>query len=89
MRKWTVEFLRKFKNRGTKIAGVISILIIKAINLQLFTLISYGVGVLCDRRLISVLSPFIVKSMVHHFDLWSFYFSLLLAMLLSYQFIVI
>ena len=39
-----VEFLRKFENRGTKIAWVNSILITKSINLQLFTLIWYGVG---------------------------------------------
>ena len=39
-----VEFLRKFENRGIKIAWVNSILIIKYNNLQLFTLILYGVG---------------------------------------------
>ena len=33
-----VEFLRKFENRGIKIAQVNSILITKSINLQLFTL---------------------------------------------------
>ena len=48
------EFLRKFENRGIKIATicheilVTSILITKSFNLQLFTLISYGVGVRCD-----------------------------------------
>ena len=48
IRKWIVEILRKFKNRGIKIARVNSILITKSINLQLFTLILYGVGVRCD-----------------------------------------
>ena len=43
MRKWMVQFLRKFENRGTKIARVNSILITKSINLQLFSLILYGV----------------------------------------------
>ena len=62
MRKWTVEFLRKFENRGTKFARGNSILITKSINLQLFTLILCGVGVCCDRRRFSVFSQFI-KSM--------------------------
>ena len=44
MRKWMVEFLRKFDNRGIKIARVNSILITKSINLESFTLILYGVG---------------------------------------------
>ena len=39
-----VEFLTKFENRGIKINRVNSILITESINLQLFTLISYGVG---------------------------------------------
>ena len=39
-----VEFLRKFENRVIEIALVNSILIIKSIDLQLFTLILYGVG---------------------------------------------
>ena len=69
MRKWMVEFLRKFKNRGIKITRVNSILITKSSNLQLFTFILYGVGVRCDRRRISVLSPFIEKSMTIY--LWS------------------
>ena len=43
-----VEFLRKFENRGIKIARVNSILITKSIDLQLFTLILSGVGVRCD-----------------------------------------
>ena len=43
-----VEFLRKFQNRGIKIAWVNPILITKSINLQLFTLIFYGVGIRCD-----------------------------------------
>ena len=38
-----VEFLRKFENRDIKIARVNSILTTKSINLQLFTLILYGV----------------------------------------------
>ena len=44
MRKWTVEFIRKFENRGIKISRVNSILITKSINLQLFNLILYSVG---------------------------------------------
>ena len=59
-----LEFLRKFENRDIKIVLVNWILITKSINLQLFTLILYGVGVRCDRKQISVLSPFIDKSMV-------------------------
>ena len=39
-----VEYLRKFENRGIKIARGNSILITKSINLRLFTLILYGVG---------------------------------------------
>ena len=42
-----------------------SIFITKSINLQLVTLILYGVGVRCDRRRFSGLSPFIEKSMVY------------------------
>ena len=38
-----VEVLKKFENRGIKIERVNSIIIIKFINLQLFTLILYGV----------------------------------------------
>ena len=38
-----VKFLRKFENRRIKIVRVNSILITKSINLQLFTLILYGV----------------------------------------------
>ena len=44
MRKWIVEFLRKFENRDIKIARVNTILITKFINWQLFKLILYGVG---------------------------------------------
>ena len=44
MRKWAVEFLRKFEKRGIEIARVNSILITKSINLLLFTLILNGVG---------------------------------------------
>ena len=40
-----------------------SILITKPINLQVFTLILYGLGVRCDLRLVSVLRLFIEKSM--------------------------
>ena len=43
-----IEFLEKIQNRGMKIARVNSILITKSINLHLFTLILYGVGVHCD-----------------------------------------
>ena len=52
-----MEFLRKFENRSSKIARVNSILITKFINLELFTLILYGLGYF------SVLSPFTEKSM--------------------------
>ena len=58
-----IEFLRKFENRGTKIAWVNSILITKSINLELFILILYGVAVRCDPERVSVLNPFIEKSM--------------------------
>ena len=44
MQKWIVEFLRKFENRGIKIARVNSILIPKSLNFQLFSLILYCVG---------------------------------------------
>ena len=64
MRKWMVEVLKKIENCGIKIARVNSILITKSINLQLFTLILYGVGVLCDRTRFSVFSPFIVVVVV-------------------------
>ena len=50
MWKWMIEFLRKIENRGIKIALVNSILITKYINLQIFTLILYGVGIYCDRQ---------------------------------------
>ena len=43
-----VEFLRKFENRSIKVVQDNSILITKSINLHLFTLILYGVGVRCD-----------------------------------------
>ena len=45
-----IEFLRKFENRGIKIARVNSIPITK---LLLFTLISYGVGVRCNQDVLS------------------------------------
>ena len=67
MQKWMVKFLRKFKNRDTKIARVNSILINKSVNLQLFTLILYSVGgsdvMLTSSNKPPVLSPFIEKSM--------------------------
>ena len=47
-----IKFLRKFENLGIEIARVNSILITKSINLQLFTLIFYGVGVGYDRIII-------------------------------------
>ena len=43
-----VEFLRKFENRTIKSGRDNSILSPKSINLQLFTLILYGVMVRCD-----------------------------------------
>ena len=55
------EFLRKSENPAIKIARVYSILIIKSINLQFFTLILYGVGVRCDRMRFPELCPFIEK----------------------------
>ena len=58
------EFLTKFQNHGIKITRVNSILITKSINLQLFTLILNRVGVRCDQRRFSVLSPFIEESMI-------------------------
>ena len=64
MRKWMIEFLRKFENRGTKIARVSSIFIAKSINLQLVTLILYRVEVRCDQRRFSMLSPLIEKSLL-------------------------
>ena len=56
------EFSWKFKNRSIKITRVNSIIITKSINLQLFSLILYGLGVCCDVKRFSVLSPFIEKS---------------------------
>ena len=44
MRKWMMKFLRKFVNRGIKMAQVNSILTTKSIKLQLFTLILYSFG---------------------------------------------
>ena len=43
MRKWMVEFLRKFENRGIN-----SILITESINLQLFNFFFMLLGVRCD-----------------------------------------
>ena len=63
MQKLMIEFLKKCENRGIKIARLNSILITKFINLQLFSLILYGVGVRCDRRRLPVLSLLIEKSM--------------------------
>ena len=48
MRKWMVEFFRKFENGGITIARVNSILFTKSIILLLFTLILYLVGDRCD-----------------------------------------
>ena len=48
MRKWMVEFLRKFENSGIKIGRVSLLLITKSIDLHIFTLILFGVGVRCD-----------------------------------------
>ena len=59
-----IEFLSKFENRGFIISRVNLILITKSINLQLFTLILYGVGVRGDRRRFSVISP-LIKMSVH------------------------
>ena len=44
MKKYMVEFLRKFENRGIKISRGKSILITKSINLHFLILILYGVG---------------------------------------------
>ena len=55
---------RKCENRGITIARVNSF-ITKSINLQLFTVIVYVVGVRCNQRRFSVLSPFIEKSMIN------------------------
>ena len=49
-----IQFLRKFENRGIKFARVTLILITKSINLQLFTLTLYSVGVRRARRRFSV-----------------------------------
>ena len=54
MCEWTVEFLKKFENRGIKIAQVNSILITIPINLQLFSLILYGFGVRCDVEILKL-----------------------------------
>ena len=59
-----VEFLRKFENRGIKIARDNSISITKSINLPLFTLILFGIWVRCDRRRFSVLCPLIETSVI-------------------------
>ena len=59
MPKWMIGFLRKFDNRGIKIARVNSFLITKFINLQLFAFILYGVEVRCDP--FSEFSQFIEK----------------------------
>ena len=61
-----IEFLRKLENRSIKIARVNSILITKSINLQLFALILYDFGVLCDLKRFRVLRIFIEESMLRH-----------------------
>ena len=58
-----IEFLRKFDNRGIKIARVNSILVTKSTTFQLFTLILFDAEVRCDRRRFSVFSPLTEKSM--------------------------
>ena len=70
MQKWMVKFLRKLENHRRNNLRIIKMLeltrfdlVTKSINLQLFTLILYGVGVRCDRRQFLVHSPFIEKSM--------------------------
>ena len=64
MKKCMVEYIKKIENRGIKIPLVNFILITKSINLQFVTLILNYVGVRCDRRRFSVLSPLIEKSML-------------------------
>ena len=64
IRKWIIEFLRKFENCGIQITWVDAILIKNCINLQLFPFILQDVGVRRDRIRYSVHSPFIEKSMV-------------------------
>ena len=64
IRKWMAEFLRTFENHCIKIVRVNSILIAININLQVFTLILYGVWVRCDRMRFSVHSPYIQKSTI-------------------------
>ena len=61
MRKWKVEFLRKFENRGIKFSRVNSILIIKSINFLLWFCMVLGSVVI--KRRFSVHSPFMEKSM--------------------------
>ena len=65
MRKWMIEFHRKFENRNIKIALVTRFL---SANLSIynyvFVLNLYGLGVRCDLGRFSVLSPFVEKSMV-------------------------
>ena len=61
MRKWMAKLLRKFVNRGIKIARVNLIIVTKSIDLLLFCTV---LGVRCDRRRFSVFSPFIEKSMI-------------------------
>ena len=61
MRKWMVKVLSKFQNFAFKIAPINLILITNSINLQLFTLILYGVGVCCDQIRFSVHSPLIER----------------------------
>ena len=53
-----VKFLKNVENRGIKIDRDNSILIAKSINLQLFTLIFYGILASCDRRRFSVQSTY-------------------------------
>ena len=59
MQKWMVEFIWKSKGCGNKIVELAQF---ASPNLLIY-LILYGVGVCCDRGLLSVHSQFIEKSM--------------------------
>ena len=63
-----IDFLKKFENRGIKIARVSSILITKSIKFTVFPLILHGVGVRCDRRRFSGHSPFIEVYMLQKME---------------------
>ena len=57
------NFSKNLRIVALKLLEFNAILIMKSINLLLFTLIFYGFGVRCDLRQFSALSPFIEKSM--------------------------